>query len=96
MMVAKGGLGCCDVEESICRNIRRFSSHHKAHEGGGVFLLFFHLLKSESSLWSFSFLAQILDNSTAVMRQTLPLTFAIDIAIVVNLARMGGGVFFLG
>ena len=92
MMVAKVCLGCCDVEESICGNIRRFSSHHKAHECGGVFLLFFHILKSDSSLWSFSSMAQILDNSTAVMRQALSITSAINIAIVVNLVKMGGRV----
>ena len=55
----KGCLGCCDVEESICRNIRRFSSHHKAHEGVGV-CFSSKRLKSDSSLWSFLFLARII------------------------------------
>ena len=58
-MILKSCLGWCDVEESICRNIRHFSSHHKAHEGVGV-CFSSKRFKSDSSLWSFLFLARII------------------------------------
>ena len=59
MMMMKSCLGWWDVEESICRNIRRFSSHHKAHEGVGV-CFSSKKFKSDSSLWSFLFLTRII------------------------------------
>ena len=59
MMMLKSCLGWCDVEESICRNIRRFSSHHKAHEGVGV-CFSSKRFKSDGSLWSYLFLTRII------------------------------------
>ena len=58
-MMMKTCLGWWDVEESICRNIRHFSSHHKARVGVGVFFSS-KRFKSDGSLWSFLFLARII------------------------------------
>ena len=58
-MMLRSCLGWCDVEKSICRNIKRFSSHHKAQEGVGV-CFSSKRFKSDSSLWSFLFLARII------------------------------------